>query len=185
MEENPVSDTTAGAAATDGTDTSNNTDGNNTGTTSTGGDEFKPIASQDELNRIIADRVTRERAKFKDYNDLKSKATQFDAITEAQKTEMQRIQERSEAAEKRAAELEQELVRSQVAVNKKLPPELAARLRGSTAEELAADADALLALMKTSNSLKPDHSQGSRSAASPDPAQQFADLILKARGNTR
>jgi hypothetical protein len=171
---------------TEGQDTSN-TDGNNnnTGTTSTGGDEFKPIASQEELNRVIADRVARERAKFKDYNDLKSKATQFDAIAEAQKTEMQRIQERTVQAEKRAAELERELTRSQVAVAKKLPPELAVRLRGETPEELAADADSLLALMKASTNVKPDPSQGSRGAPSPDPAQQFADLILQQRRITR
>lgn len=39
-----------------------------------GGDGFKPITSQDELNRIIGDRVARERSRFADYDDLKAKA---------------------------------------------------------------------------------------------------------------
>jgi hypothetical protein len=182
MEDKSVSDEGTPEGTPEGTDQG----GNNSGTTPPAGNEgFKPPATQEELNRIIAERVKRAEAKYAGFGDLKKKAEQFDAIAEAQKTELQRSQERAEAAEKRAAEVERELVRSQVAVTKKLPAELAARLRGDTPEELAADADALLALMKTSNSLKPDPSQGSRSAASPDPAQQFADLILKARGNTR
>lgn len=112
-------------------------------------------------------------------------AEKLAALEESQKTEAQKIAERAEAAERRAAESERELARYRVAVAKKLPAELTDRLRGDTPEELAADADALLALVRVSNSLKPDPTQGSRSAASPDPAQQFADLILKARGNTR
>jgi hypothetical protein len=72
-------------------------------------------------------------------------------------------------------------------VAKKLPAELTDRLRGETPEELEADADALLALVKASTNMKPDLSQGSRASTngSPDPAQQFADLIRQARGNTR
>lgn len=34
--------------------------------------------SQDEVNAIVADRLTRERAKYADYDDLKAKAQQFD-----------------------------------------------------------------------------------------------------------
>jgi hypothetical protein len=41
---------------------------------------WTPPASQVELNRIISERVSRERAKYADYEDLKSKAAQ---ITEA------------------------------------------------------------------------------------------------------
>lgn len=50
---------------------------------------FTPPASQDELNRIIADRLARERAKFADYDDLKAKADQLQALEDAQKTEAQ------------------------------------------------------------------------------------------------
>ena len=40
---------------------------------------FKPIASQDELDRVISGRIQREKAKFADYDDLKSKVQGFDA----------------------------------------------------------------------------------------------------------
>lgn len=92
------------------------------------------------------------------------------ALEESQKTEAQKIAERAEQAEKRAAESERDLARYKVAVLKKLPAELAERLRGDTAEELAADADALLALLKvTTTDLKPDPSQGNRTSASAAP----------------
>jgi hypothetical protein len=41
---------------------------------------FTPPASQEELNRIIGERVTRERAKFSDYSDLKAKAARVDEL---------------------------------------------------------------------------------------------------------
>lgn len=63
-------------------------------------------------------------------------------IEEAQKTEAQKAQERLEAAERRAAELELKATRAEVAAAKGIPTEL---LTGSTREELEASADALIA----------------------------------------
>lgn len=46
---------------------------------------YTPPASQDELNRIIGDRVARERAKYSDYDDIKAKAEAHDkAVADAQ-----------------------------------------------------------------------------------------------------
>ena len=64
------------------------------------GKEFKPITSQDELNRIIGERV--KRAKPADYDDLKAKADRLDQIEQANKTEAEKTAER-------IAKLEQEL----------------------------------------------------------------------------
>lgn len=61
---------------------------------------------------------------------------------ESQKTEAQKSQERLEAAEKRAAELESKATRAEVAAAKGVPVAL---LSGSTQEELEAAADALIA----------------------------------------
>ena len=65
-------------------------------------DEFKPITSQDDLNKVISDRVARERAKYADYKDVKAKAARLDEIEQANQTE-------AEKAAKRVAELEAEL----------------------------------------------------------------------------
>jgi hypothetical protein len=65
-------------------------------------DEFQPITSQDDLNRIIGERVKRATAKFADYKELQAKAAKADEYEKANQTEA----ERSAA---RLAELEAEL----------------------------------------------------------------------------
>jgi hypothetical protein len=65
-----------------------------------GNSGFTPPATQDEFNALVAERVKRERAKYADYSDLKTKAAQFDEFAESQKTEIQKANERAEAAER-------------------------------------------------------------------------------------
>ena len=105
-------------------------------------EQFEPIVSQEALDKIIQARIARERAKFADYDELKAKAEKLREFEESQKTEAQKAQERLEAAEKRAAELELKATRAEVAAAKGVPAEL---LKGSTQEELEASADALIA----------------------------------------
>jgi hypothetical protein len=66
---------------------------------------FTPITSQDDLNRVIADRVQRERNKFADYNDLKAKAGKFDEIDQANKSEIEKANDRAAKAEAEAAKV--------------------------------------------------------------------------------
>lgn len=99
-------------------DSSTNTstqDGNNTsGSTSDAGDGFKPIMSQDDLNRIIADRVSRERAKFADYKDLKAKADQFDQSQQANQSAEDRFNARIAELERQNAELARNTLRARI-----------------------------------------------------------------------
>lgn len=39
---------------------------------------YTPPASQEELDRIVSDRLARERAKYADYDELKTKVTEFE-----------------------------------------------------------------------------------------------------------
>ena len=75
--------------------------GNTSGETPTA-DEFTPITSQEDLNRVIGERVKRATAKFADYKDLQTKAAEFDKLQAANQTE-------AEKAAARLAELEAEL----------------------------------------------------------------------------
>ena len=67
--------------------------------------------TQDELNKVVADRLARERAKYADYDELKGKAAKFDEAEEASKTELQRAVDTShrykESADKLKAELDE------------------------------------------------------------------------------
>lgn len=88
------------------TDTANTTttDGNNTsGTTSTAGAEFAPITSQADLDKVIGERVARERGKYADYKDLKAKADEFDKLADANKSEIEKATERVTKAEAEVA----------------------------------------------------------------------------------
>lgn len=76
--------------------------------------------------------------------ELEEKAARLDELENANKSELQRAAEAREAAEKRARDAEQQLLRLEVALAKGLTPAQAKRLVGTTREELEADADALL-----------------------------------------
>lgn len=78
-----------------------NEGGNESGKTPAA-DEFTAITSQDDLNKVIDERLKRERAKFADYKDLKAKADKFDQAEQANQSE-------AEKTAKRIADLETEL----------------------------------------------------------------------------
>jgi hypothetical protein len=108
--------------------------------------------TQADLDRVVSDRLKREREKYADYDDLKTAAGRLKEIEDAQKTEQERLAEQlqaataeREAAEQRARDLETGMLRQRIAAEKGLPAALADRLAGGTEEEIAADADALLA----------------------------------------
>jgi hypothetical protein len=59
--------------------------------------------TQAELDAVIADRLKREREKYADFETLKKKATDYDKLTEAQKDELTKAQERATKAEAESA----------------------------------------------------------------------------------
>lgn len=83
-------------------------------------------------------RAKENHSKAKAHEDA---ARRLAEIEESQKTEAQKAQERLEAAEKRAAELELKATRAEVAAETGVPVSL---LTGSTREEIAASAEALI-----------------------------------------
>ncbi len=129
------------------TDTTTAADGTTTTTTDTtnqgGGNAWTPPASQEDFDRIISERLGRERSKFADYADLKSKAQQFDQLTESQKTESQKQADALKATETRAAAAEAELARAKAALKYKLEDEDLELLGSGTPEEIDARAKRL------------------------------------------
>lgn len=100
---------------------------------------FTPPSSQEELDRIIGERLARERAKFDDYDDLKAKAQKFDEVEAQNKTEAERLADELAKATERAQSLETQAVRARVAAETGLPLEL---ITGSTEEDCRAQAEA-------------------------------------------
>ena len=149
-----------------------NDGGNNSG--------FTPPATQEELNRIISERVARERAKTADYADLKAKAAKFDEIDAQSKSAVEKATERAAAIERERDQAQARLNRLEVALEKGLSPSQAKRLVGDTREELEADADELLKDLGDSNkprTPKPDPNQGRSGSGTASTADQFAAAI--------
>lgn len=130
---------------------------------------YTPPATQEDLDRIIAERLSRQKEKLEaeaaeklaGLDDLKKKADEFDKLQESTKTELQKAQERARAAEQKAAELDAEKKSKadreaqekqvkewaeKVAKETNVPVDL---LRGSTEEELAAHAEQLKPIIVT------------------------------------
>ena len=121
------------------------------GTTQPEAGEPAKTFTQDQLDKIVEQRLARERAKFADYEDLKAKADRLAERENADKSEVDRAREEAEAAKKEAETAKGELLRMQIASSKGLSPSQAKRLVGNTREELEADADDLLEAFKPSD----------------------------------
>jgi hypothetical protein len=74
-----------------------------------------------------------------------AKAKDFDAYTESQKTEQQKLADAAAAAEERATRAEQRYLRTMAAAEHDLPVSLIDRLAGVTEEEINASAEQLAA----------------------------------------
>lgn len=64
--------------------------------------QFAAITSQEDFDRRVQDRLKRQRDQFKDYDDLKAKASEYDKLAEASKTAEQKATDRAQAAEQKA-----------------------------------------------------------------------------------
>ena len=112
---------------------------------------FQPITSQEALDKIVGDRLARDRknrAVPDDYEDLKQAAARLKEIEDGEKSELQKAEDRIAALEKQTADLEAEkqkaeqtALRSTVASDKGVPAHM---LQGTTKEELEAFADELI-----------------------------------------
>ena len=127
---------------------------------------------------IAAEREARKAAE-KTAAELKAK---LDEIEQANLSDLEKAQAAAKAATDRLAEIEATNLRQKVAIEKGVPAKWVDRLRGTTEEEIAADADLILAdVQQSPTTPKPDLSQGSQgSNANTSTADQFASAIESA-----
>lgn len=163
-----VTDNAKDTGATDGADTG-----------------WKPPASQADLDRIITERVARERAKYADHADLKKKAAEFDKLSAAQQTELEKAVNAARAETENAVRSEvmrdRVLDRVEALAAKDFADAEDARLRlASRVEEFIADgkidSDAIKAALGTLLTDKPH-------LAVPSDRRPRGDVDQGARGN--
>lgn len=134
-----------------------------------GAQEFKAITSQADLDKVLGERLARERAKYADYDDIKAKAAKVDEAAEASKTEAQKLAERIQAAEDRATKAESEALRFRIANEYKLSQEDAMALEHVASEDgMRTVADRLRAAAEAGRATPP-RPQSLRSGAGGEP----------------
>ena len=128
------------------------------------GDGASKTLSQADVDRIVGERLAREREKFADYETLKEKAERLSELEEANQSELEKAQTKLTKAEQSKAEAEGKLLRFEVAAEKSIPGDYLDLLTGTTREELEAKADKLQELVKnrTNNEKTPDFDGGPR-----------------------
>jgi CRP-like cAMP-binding protein len=77
--------------------------------------DFTPITTQDDLNKVVSERVARERAKFSDYDAMKAKAAELDGLKAANQTEAEKTAARIAAIETDLSKARQETQRLTIA----------------------------------------------------------------------
>lgn len=103
-----------------------------------GATEFQPITSQEDLNRILGERL--KRAKPADYDDLKAKAQKFEQLEAEKLTETQRLQAQVDDLTGKASKAERENARLAAIAAEGIPAEYQELVHGETPEQFAASA---------------------------------------------
>jgi hypothetical protein len=132
--------------------------------------------TQAEVDKIVADRVARERKKFADYDDLKKKAVKLQQIEDGQKTEAQKLNDQLAAQAVELQALRVEKIRRSAASAAGLDPELAEFITAADEEEATEQAKKLAEKLKANTkSTAPDFKQGTRST--PPPSRSRDELL--------
>lgn len=132
--------------------------------------------TQDEVNNIVAERIGRERAKYEGFEDFKAKAEKLDKMEAANKTELEKANERAAKAESKLKAIEEaekiRAIREEVAKETGVPVHL---LTGNTKEDCTAQAAAIADYAKPAPypTVKDGGEMGG--AIKPTARQQFAD----------
>ena len=119
-----------------------------TATQENAGEETKTF-TQADVDKIVGDRLQRERSKYSDYEALKEKADKYDEVVESEKTELQKVTERAEALQteldsmKKAEAIRE--IKTKVATETGIPAHL---LTGETEEVCREQAEAIKAFAK-------------------------------------
>ena len=120
--------------------------------------DFKVIETQEQLDRIIGDRIKRAEQKaaekYSDYDALKTQNADYAAQISQLNEQIQKQSEASKGTETEIADLKKKVqsyetasVKTKIALEMGIPYQMASRLNGSTEEEIRADADGLAQLI--------------------------------------
>ena len=124
--------------------------------------EFKPITTQEEFDAAIKGRLSREKEKYGDYDQLKSRVTELEKENVGLKSTIEANNQSKSESDKQLEEMQKQIagyetasLRTRVALQHGLPYDLADRLQGTDEESLKADAERLAGFMKRTQPVAP------------------------------
>ena len=124
--------------------------------------EFKPITTQEEFDAAIKGRLSREKEKYGDYDQLKSRVAELEEENVGLKSTIEATNQSKADADKQLEDLQNQIsgyemanLKTRVALQHGLPYDLADRLQGNDEESFKADAERLAEYIKKSQLVAP------------------------------
>ena len=150
------------------------------GTTPNPSEPTEKTFTQDDVNRIVAERVKR----YANYDELKQKAEQYDKLEEENKSELQKAIDKANGLQTRLDALEKDNqlrdLRDEVSKEKGVPANL---LTGTTKEECEAQADDIISFAKQRPGYPAVPDGGEPTTTKVSTREQFADWLNSMGGN--
>lgn len=143
------------------------------------GENQNKTFTQEEVNAIIGERLARQAEKYADYEDLKTKAAEYDRQQEESKTELQKAQEKTAKLQAKVDSMEKagkiRDIRDKVSKDTGVPAEL---LTGEDEESCVKQADNILKFAKGSKypGVKEGKDEGKSKGSSSDSNGEFKEL---------
>jgi len=117
--------------------------------------DFKPITTQEEFDAAIKVRLAREKEKYGDYDQLKSRVTELEEENVGLKSTIEANHKSKADSDKQLEEMQKQIagyetasLRTRIALQNGLPYDLADRLQGTDEESFKADAERLASFIK-------------------------------------
>ncbi|WP_426807469.1 capsid assembly scaffolding protein Gp46 family protein [Streptococcus anginosus] len=127
--------------------------------------DFTAITTQEELDAIVKARLAREKEKYADYDQLKTRVSDLEkengvlkSAAEANKTSAADYDKQIADLKKQVAGYETASLRTRIALQNGLPYDLADRLVGDDEEAIKADAERLAGFVKPVEPVAPTKS---------------------------
>lgn len=124
--------------------------------------EFKPITTQEEFDAAIKSRLSREKEKYADYDQLKSRVEELEKENVGLQSTIEASNQSKADADKQLEDLQKQIsgyetasLRTRVALQYGLPYDLADRLQGTDEESFKVDAERLAGFMKPASKVAP------------------------------
>lgn len=145
--------------------------------------------SQADLDRLVKERLERERKKFADYDELKKAKDELEELKKKDLSELERERQEKEAIKAEKARVDAEIaalkvegLKSRLVLAAGLPLELVDRVRGTTEEEIKADIEQVKKFLKPTSVGAPTNPGTQKDESDEARGKRFAEERAKKSG---